>query len=157
MGAAEALARSFVGATAVSEHANVGADQALFPSEGLVPGSVALISSDVFGFDRLKDVFVARYRDGAGEVTLFAARKGSPEEAARAADELRGFFVDDCGGKAAPTPSSPSGAAVIDLDGRFEAVFASGPYLAGVHQAADRASAERWLAVLGARLSGGHP
>jgi len=155
--AAEAVARAYVGATAVAEHADIGAEEALFPSEGLVAGSVALVPSDVFGFDRLKNVFVARYRVGGDEVTLFAAKRGTPGEAAKEAAELRGFFVVDCGGAETPAPPGPPGAAIIDLGGSFEAVFAMGPYVAGVHQAADRDSAQRWLAVLGRRIPGGNP
>jgi hypothetical protein len=157
MRAAEALARSFVAATAVAEHANVGADEALFPAEGQIAGTVALVPSDVFGSDKLSNVFIARYRDGAGEVTLFAAKRASAQQAAREADELRAFFVDECGGKAAPGPAAPQGASVIELEGRFEAVFSSGPYLAGVHQAADRQSAERWLGAVAARLARAGP
>ena len=157
MRAAEALARSFVAATAVTEHANVASEQALFPPEGLVAGSVALVPSDVFGSDRLSNVFIARYREGAGEVTLFAARRASAPEAARQAQELRAFFVDDCGGHPAPAPAAPRGASLVELEGRFEAVFSSGPYLAGVHQAPDRPSAERWLGVIAGRLGGARP
>lgn len=157
MRAAEGLARAFVAATAVDEHANIGAEQALFPTEGLVSGSVALVPSDVFGFDQLSNVFVARYREGAEEVTLFAARRGSPKEAAKAALDLRGFFVDECEGKALAAPSSPPGAALVELDGKFEAVFASGSFLAGVHQAPDRESALRWLEVLARRIKAGGP
>jgi hypothetical protein len=157
MRAAEALARAFVAATAVSEHANVSSEEALFPPEGQIAGSVALVPSDVFGSDKLENVFIARYRDGAGEVTLFAARRASAQEAARQADELRAFFVDDCGGRAAQAPAGPRGASMVELEGRFEAVFSSGEYLAGVHQAADRPSAERWLGVLARRLEGVRP
>jgi hypothetical protein len=155
MRAAEALARSFVAATAVTEHANVGAEEAFFPSEGQIAGTVALVPSDVFGSDKLSNVFIARYRDGAGEVTLFAARRATAQEAARQAQELRSFFVDDCGGKAAAAPAAPLGASLVELEGRYEAVFSSGPYLGGVHQAADRQSAERWLSVIAARLANG--
>jgi len=157
MRAAEALARSFVGATAVSEHANVGAEEALFPAQGRIAGSLALVPSDVFGSDKLANVFIARYRDGAGEVTLFAARRASAGQAAKDAAELRAFFVDDCGGRAVAAPPSPRGASVIELEGRFEAVFASGSYLAGVHQAPDPESAGRWLTIIGNSVEGGRP
>jgi hypothetical protein len=153
--AAETLARAFVGATKVADHANIGAEQALFPPEGLIAGSIALVPSDVFGFDRLKNVFVARYRDGGNEVTLFAANRGGPDGAAREAAEIRSFFVVDCGGRETPAPPAPPGASIIDLGGSFEAVFSAGPYVAGVHQAPDLGSAQRWLAVLSRRITGG--
>jgi hypothetical protein len=153
IGASMALAGAFIAATAVADHADVSADSALFPREGLVAGSVNLLSSDVFGFDGLKDVFVARYRDGGDEFTLFMARRGSAGEASAGAAALRGFFVDDCGGKQAAAPAEPPGAVIIDEGGSFEGVFTSGPYLAGVHQAATHESAARWMRRLEARLS----
>ncbi len=156
-GAAEALARSYIGSTAVAEHANIGAEQALFPTEGLVTGSIALEPSDVFGLDQLNNVFVARYRDGGSELTLFAARRDAPGKAAKEAAELRGFFVKDCGGKETPAPPFPPGAAIIEMDGGFEAVYSSGPYIAGVHQAPDRESAQRWLGAISRRIAGARP
>ena len=155
--AADALARAFTASTPVAEHADVGAEQALFPAEGLVAGSIELVPADVFGFDKLRDVFVARYRDGAGELTLFAARRSTPAEAAREAAGLRAFFVADCGGREVPAPAAPLGAALIDLDGSFEAVCAVGPNLVGVHQAPDSEAAQRWLRAIGRRAAGGRP
>ena len=152
MTAASALAQAFVATTPVEGHADVSRDAALFPPEGQVAGSVTLLSADVFGFDQLKDVFVARYREGDGEVTLFVARRTAPAEASRLAAALRNFFVTDCGGRALPPPAAPAGAVVIDSGGTFDGVFASGPFLAGVHQAPSREAAERWLVLLGRHL-----
>lgn len=151
--ACAALAQAYVIATVVAVHANVSADSALFPKEGLVAGSVSLLSADVFGFDALKDVFVAHYRSGPDEVTLFIARRATASEARAGASALRGFFVDDCGGRESPHPPEPAGAAVIDEGGTFEGIFTSGRYLAGVHQAPDRESAVRWMKRLADRLS----
>jgi hypothetical protein len=152
MMAASALAQAFVATTAVEDHADVSRDAALFPPEGLVAGSVTLLSADVFGFDQLKDVFVARYREGEGEVTLFVARRAAPAEASRLATALQSFFVTDCGGRELPPPAAPAGAVVIDSGGAFDGVFASGPFLAGVHQAPSREAAEGWLVRLHQRL-----
>ena len=151
--AATALARAYIAGTAVAAHADVSTDQALFPSEGLVAGSVTLVSSDVFGFDGLKDVFAAQFRDGADELTLFIARRAGAADARGAADALVGFFVKDCGGREIGRLQSPAGAAIIDSGGSFEGVFAAGAFLAGVHQAPSRESAERWVRRLGQNLS----
>ena len=150
--AATALANAYIAATAVAEHADVSTDQALFPSEGLVAGSVTLVSADVFGFDGLKDVFAAQYRDGADELTLFVARRAGAADASAAADALVGFFVKECGGKEIGRLPSPAGAAIIDSGGSFEGVFAAGTFLAGVHQAPSRESAERWVKRLSQNL-----
>ena len=143
--AAASLAKAYVGATPVLAHADVSTDEALFPREGLVAGSVTLLSSDVFGFDGLGNVYVAHFSDGKDELTLFLARKASAGDAAGAAAALRGFFINDCGGKEVAKPSMPAGSVVIDGGGSFEGVFSTGAYLAGVHQAPSRQSAERWL------------
>jgi hypothetical protein len=153
--AAAALAGAYVAATAVTTHADVSADSARFPQDGLIAGSVTLLSADAFGFDGLKDVFVARYREGAGELTLFVARRAGSAEAAADAAALRGFFVGDCGGREIAPPASPAGAAIIDEGGSFEGVFTSGAFLAGVHQAPTRESAGRWMMRLAGRLSAG--
>jgi hypothetical protein len=153
--AALALAKAYVGATPVSLHADARADDALFPRTGLVSGSVTLLSSDVFGSDNLKDVYVARFRDGSDEFTLFAARRGTPGEASDAASGLTRFFVNECGGKEVARPASPAGSVIIDSGGGFDAVFSSGVFLAGVHQAPSRECAERWIRRLDRNLAGG--
>jgi hypothetical protein len=150
--AATVLAKAYVAATAIAEHADVSTDQALFPREGLVAGSVTLVSADVFGFDGLKDVFAAQYRDGADEVTLFVARRAGRADASAAAAALVGFFVKDCGGKEIGRLPSPAGAVIVDSGGSFEGVFAAGAFLAGVHQAPSRESAERWVRLLSQNL-----
>jgi hypothetical protein len=153
LAAATALAASYVAATAVAVHADVSEDAARFPPDGLVAGSVRLLSADVFGFDGLKDVLVARYRDGKGEFTMFIARRASPADASAGAAALRRFFVDDCGGKEVGHPELPAGAVIIDEGQSFEGVFAAGPYLLGVHEAASREGAERWMQRLAGYLA----
>ncbi len=151
--AAASLAKAYVGATPVVAHADVSTDEALFPREGLVAGSVTLLSSDVFGFDGLGNVYVAHFSDGKDELTLFLARRASAGDAAEAAAALRGFFINDCGGKEVARPPMPAGSVVIDGGGSFDGVFSTGAYLAGVHQAPSRQSAERWLQRLGETLT----
>lgn len=151
--AATALAKAYIAATAVKAHADVSADQALFPPDGLVTGSVELLSADVFGFDGLKDVYVAHYRDGGSELTLFVARRATAGDATAADAALLGFFVNDCGGKEAARPTSPPGAVIVDSGGSFDGVFTSGRFLAGVHQAPSGESAARWLKLLDGNLA----
>jgi len=143
--AADGLARHFVATLAVEEHANVSRDQALFPPEGLIAGTVSLVATDVFGFDRLQNVFIGRYREGQDDSTLFIANRGTPAAAAQMAGEFRGFLVKDCGGKEAPPPAGVAGGILVDLDGSFDGVFTLGSFMAGVHQAPNRAVAERML------------
>lgn len=157
MQSAGELARAFVAATRVGRHADVAKDEALFPTDGQVAGSVMLLSADVFGFDQLNNTYVARYREGKDEVTLFISRRTNPTEAAQLAAAVRDFFVKDCGGKEVAPPAAPRAAVIVDAGGTFDGVFASGALLAGVHAAPSRDSAERWLQRLHARLPASTP
>jgi hypothetical protein len=153
--AGRALARAFVSATAVDSHADVGRESALFPVEGLVPGSITLLSSDVFGFDRLQNVFTARFRDGGDEITLFLARREEPAEAAELLAAFRGFLIEDCGGVELAGSGVAPGLLSVDLGGVFESAFATGAYLGGTHEAPSQELAERWAARLRDRVEGG--
>lgn len=154
---AAALARAFLATHAVTRHANVAKDEALFPAEGLVAGSVMLLSADVFGFDQLDHTYVARYREGKDELTLFLSRRASPAEAAKLAGAMRTFFITDCGGKETPATAAPAGAVIVDAGGAFDGVFAAGSLLAGVHQAPSRDAAARWMQRLNDNLKTAAP
>ena len=65
--------------------------------------------------------------------------------AAQMAGEFRGFLVKDCGGKEASPPAGLPGASLVDMDGSFDGVLTVGSFMAGVHQAPNRAVAERML------------
>lgn len=151
-GGALSLARSFVSSTAVEDHADMSKEQSLFPRDGLLPESITLLSADVFGFDRLQDVFIARYRDGDASLTLFLTRRDTPASAVQLAADYRGFLVQDCGGTETGEASTPSGGVVIDMGGAFECVFAEGVFMAGVHEAPSVELAARWANRLAGRL-----
>lgn len=155
--AATELARAFIAQTAVAQHANVAKDEALFPTDGMIAGSVMLLSADVFGFDQLNNTYVARYRDGSDDVTLFLSRRPDAAAATKLAAALRDFYVKDCGGKESAPPAAPKGAVLIDSGAGFDGVFTSGVYVAGVHQAPNAAAAERWMQRLLARLASSTP
>ncbi len=149
--AATELARAFIAATPVTSHANVAQDEVLFPTDSIA-GAVMLLSADVFGFDQLNNTYVARYREGKDEFSLYLSRRASAADAIKLATALRDFFVNDCGGKEMPAPAAPPGAVVVDSDGVFDGVFVSSSLVAGVHQAPSRASAARWMLRLSERL-----
>ena len=157
MKAADGLARHFVATLAVGAHANVNQEQALFPSEGLLAGTISLVATDVFGFDRLQNVFIGRYREGQDEMALFIASRGTPAAAVQMAGEFRGFLLKDCGGKEATPPAGLPGAVLVDLDGSFDGVLTVGSFMAGVHQAPNRDAAARWMLRLHERLPATKP
>jgi hypothetical protein len=157
MKAADTLARSFVAATVVTDHANVANEHSLFPQEGMIEGTLSLLSADVFGFDRLQHVFVARYREGRDEVALFLTRRTTPAEAVELAGAFHGFLVHDCGGTEIAPPADLPGAAIVDLGGAFDGVFVVGSIMGGVHQAPSREAVERWMHRLHQSVLPGKP
>lgn len=157
LAAARELALALIAAHPVEERADVSREQALFPPQDLVAGSVSLLSADVFGFIELKDVYAARYREDGDEVTLFVARRASPADAAWIAAAFRAYLVQKCGGKELPPSAAVPDAAFVDLDGSCDSVFVSGSLMAGVHQAPNRDAAERLAARLQQHIRGKSP
>ena len=127
------------------------AERDLFPESNRVPGSISLLSTDVFGFDRLDHVFTARYRFGETEVTAFLSRRKTPREAMDLAEAYSAFLLAFGGKKLAPSKQIP-GAVRIEILGAVELIFTHGTFLAGIHEAETSDLAGRLAAALNARL-----
>ena len=107
---------------------------AWFPSQGLVPHSVTLHISGVFGFAQMGEIFTARYQEGKAQMTAFLARKTDAQAAASLASAYVKFLLAN-GGKEMEKPAAPQGATLVDMLGLYEVIFSQGPILAGVHEA----------------------
>lgn len=122
-----------------------GADRmnelALFPETSLVPGSIALLAENVFGFDRLSHTFVGRYRLSGTELTAFLAPQPSVAEAKELASAYHQFLVANGGEDVAMAVPIPD-AWLVKLFDTFEVVFIHNSYLAGVHEAEQKELAE---------------
>jgi hypothetical protein len=114
---------------------------------GMLPESLSLLASDVFGFDKLNQVFVATYALGGEEATAFLSRRADPAEAGNLARDYAALLLAN-GGQARPVPEGLAGAQLIEVAGTWELVFSQGRFLAGVHQAESAAAAQE----LGMRL-----
>jgi hypothetical protein len=128
-------------------------ERALFPEEGLVPDSIELQSADVFGFQKLDNVFLARYRFDGDELTAFISRRTSAQEARELAAAYAAFLERFGGQVEEFSFPSPDGS-LIEIFGTYELVFTHGPMLAGVHEAERRDLADRLGRRLWARLTG---
>lgn len=113
--------------------ANLG-ELELFPPEGMKPGSVTLLLSDVFGFDQLKQVFVASYTQG----NLFVSRQDSPQKAEALAKAYAEFLLANGGTE---EKQASSGQRWINMLGSWESIIVQGPVLAGVHECDNREAA----------------
>lgn len=107
---------------------------------GMQPDSLSLLASDVFGFDRLNQVFVATYAIAGEEAMAFLSRRADAAEAEALARAYVEFLLAN-GGQAQPDPEGLAGARLIEVAGTWELVMSRGPLLAGAHQAESRQSA----------------
>ncbi len=144
------LATAFIGAYAVETEPI--AELALFPPEGLIPGSFALHPANAFGFDGFTDLFTARYRLKAGSATAFLKPSASPEAAAGLAVAYQDFLTT-YEGVAAPTdPLFPEGRLIRVMDA-YTLVFVHGQTVAGVQDAGTPELAARLAHALKTRLT----
>jgi hypothetical protein len=126
----------------------------LFPQEHLVSGSHRLYLKSAFGFEKLTDVFTARYKIGSEYVTAFMSRTSSPENAQNKATAYYDFLIENGAVDKSLTGEALQAvdAKVLDFYGTTEIVFAVGPYLGGVHEAENREPAEQVAAALADKL-----
>ena len=128
----------------------------LLPEESLTPGSLALQTSDAFGFAGLSNVFTGEYRIDGQTATAFVTMQPDAAAAAEMAGAYRGFLLE-LGGRELPLSSSLGPGYMVEIMDSFEIVFAAGEVVAGVHAAESRAAAERLGAVLRERIGGRAP
>jgi len=106
----------------------------LFPQEGLVPGSLQLITANAFGYEQLDQVYTCGYLLGGVNLTAFVSRRTDKGAAAALADSYR-QTLGSYGATAVDSAMPASGAIALQFFDTYEIVFARGPYLAGVHEA----------------------
>ena len=125
------IAESFNRITTAAVSTDTESD--LFPTQGLDQNSITLIPSDAFGLQNFDSVRVAEYKVEGGQLSAFISHRGSPEAAEQMAENYRQFLVE-FGGKELETEER----IVIEILDAYEVFFTIGPYLAGVHESADR-------------------
>ena len=145
------LAENFIGTTAVQAVAIQAKD--LFPDQGLVSGSIVLISADAFGFERLNQVYTAEYNFRETRMMAFLSqRRGS-----RAAQDLAVAyqeFLKAFGGKYQDDHLTIEGAKLIEILDTYEIIFPCGDYIAGVREADNKQQAIDLAAQLYESLKG---
>jgi hypothetical protein len=116
----------------------------LLPTAGRVENSLEFAATDVFSLDFLKDVFTARYKAPAGEITLFIHRAPNAEVAAglfrqylEAIEQLDGKLV-----------KREEAYAEGDLGGEYDIIFVRGRYFAGANAAPNLDEARRSVQAL---------
>lgn len=130
------------------------AELGLFPPENIIPGSVKLYLANAFGFGGLTDTLTARYKLGDETVTAFLSRCPDPQDAKKVADSYSKFLIDNGGTKISPmTVRGKLVGEMIDFYDTTEIIFATGSFVAGVHQCENEQLANELAAILFKKLT----
>ncbi len=135
-----AAVESFMRDTKVTEKAAAGLE--LFPKPNLNPDSLTMIAANVFGFEKLNQVYTAEYDINGFKIKAFVSKRATPGEADKLAE---GFyqFLTQFGGQEVKMSSGLDNARLVTIMDMYEIMFAAGVYLGGVHEAEDKPSAEK--------------
>jgi hypothetical protein len=132
------LAENFIGNTAAQ---TVTIDeQNLFPSQGLVPDSISLISADAFGFDRLDQIYIAEYEIEDNQLMAYLSRRQKDREAQELASAYQNFLTE-FGGQNLDADLPIKDARLVEILDTYEVIFSHGPFIAGVREADNKEQA----------------
>ena len=126
----------------------------LFPEENLVRHSIRFIPANAFGFENMDRIFTAKYLLGDDEFTAFISRRISPEEAMQKAGEFFESLITYGGSDFSLKSGEINGPEIkmVDFFGTFEAILIVGPYLVGVHEAANQENAIKQVQAIYEKL-----
>ncbi|MEX1348095.1 MAG: DUF6599 family protein [Desulfobacterales bacterium] len=106
----------------------------LFPQQDLVADSMALVSSDAFGYEGLDKVYTAEYEiDDTGLMAYFSRRQ-TGDDAEKLATAYRDFLVN-FGGQVLEIQLPIKDAQLIEILDTYEIIFSYGAYMAGIREA----------------------
>lgn len=123
----------------------------LFPLFNLVRQSFKLHLANTFGFDKLTNTFTARYNSGDQALTAFLSKRADSRDAKKLAESYYNFLIAN-GAKNISTPLQIAPGRVLDFYGSIEIVFTNGSFIAGIHAADNRQSAEKLASILNNNL-----
>lgn len=145
------IARKIGTNLAVDPNAGI-AELSFFPQENLVPDSFKLYLVNAFGFEKLTNIFTARYKVGNETITAFIGKRADLKEAEAIAESYRNFLIEN-GAVIKSTTNKTLEGKVMDFYGTTEIVFTTGPFVAGIHEAENQQAAEKLAEILINRLN----
>jgi hypothetical protein len=122
----------------------------LFPAENLLAETIKLYLTSAFGCEKLTDIFSAKYQINDETITAFLSRRSSPAQAAEVAEQYHKFLLDN---GASDVPTDNPQIKLFDYYGTTEIVFATGTFVAGIHEAENREAAQKLVQILLNKLS----
>ncbi|MEW5910709.1 MAG: DUF6599 family protein [Thermodesulfobacteriota bacterium] len=124
----------------------------MFPKECSDLNRISLIPSSAFGFNKLDNIFTSLCNLSGKEVMVFISNRQTPPNAERLSSEYRDF-LKSFGGVELTGLSQLDNSNLIEIFDAYELFFTSGSYFCGVHEAADRKTAEEAAVILFNRIS----
>ncbi len=115
-------------------------EQNLFPVQGLVADSIALIASDAFGFDRLDQIYIAEYDFKDHQMMAFLSRRQESREAQELASAYQEFLAV-FGAKNLDAKLPIKDAMLVEILETYEVIFSHGPFIAGVRESGSKEQA----------------
>jgi len=106
----------------------------LFPKQKLVENSIALISSNAFGYDGFNQIYTAEYEVDDHRLMAYLSHRKTPVEAKELVSAYTKFLLA-YGGKNIEIQMPIKGARLIEILDAYEIVFPHGSYLAGIREA----------------------
>jgi hypothetical protein len=152
----QAWARAWLATTSAPAKEAGPSELDLFPPEGLDRQSLSLLAANVFGCDKLDQVFAGSYQVDGQEATGFLSRRGDAGQA-QALGQAYLEFLRQAGGQEEPAEGAPPGAKLVRIMDTYELIFSQGAFLAGVHGAESRQAALDLGQRLYLRLQGAKP
>ncbi|MFA5252015.1 MAG: DUF6599 family protein [Phycisphaerae bacterium] len=143
-------AQKVTGNLAVDANAKI-VELSFFPQENLVADSFKLYLVSAFGFEKLTNIFTARYKVGSESVTAFIGKRADLKEAEAIAESYRKFLIEN-GATIKTTDNKTLTGKVIDSYGTTEIVFTVGPFIAGIHETDNQQAAENIAEILISKL-----
>lgn len=125
---------------------------ALFPPENLIGENIKLYLTNAFGFEKLTNTFSAQYKLDSETITAFLNKRTDTQDAQLIAKSYYNFLIDN-GGAAKPAVNKTFEGKVVDFYDTTEIVFATGPFVAGIHEAENQQVAEKLAEMLFNKLS----
>jgi hypothetical protein len=106
----------------------------LFPQQDLVADSMALVSSDAFGYEGLDKVYTAEYELGGAGLMAYFSRRQTGDDAEKLSTAYRNFLVN-FGGQVLEIQLPIKDAQLVEILDTYEIIFSYGTYMAGVREA----------------------
>jgi len=133
------FAGRFIEKTTVKEEKLYELD--MFPQEQLIKKSIVLFMANAFGFEKFSNVFIARYQMSDDQLTAFLSDRHTSEDADSLVDAYRDFIVKN-GGTQIPLKEDITHGYLLEIFDVYELIFSHGSYVAGVHEAEDKNTAQ---------------